>query len=147
MKYLKLYEDNDWELTPENKEELLKKYTILLETGKSETSKFAIQLTSISVKDIFDNLDFYKKLETTIEDKKTQTENIKDKIYDIVENFYKEEIYSKLDEIAMDLDNITIELGELKDLLENMIYFAEKQKNNQIIFKVLKGESNYQINI
>jgi hypothetical protein len=128
MKYIKLFEDNNWNLTPDKKEELLKNYSTILETVKSETTKFAINVTGISIVDIFKELEYYKKLVDKLEDRKAYCENQKIKSYDLIEKFYKEEIYSDLEDVAMNMDNISIELGYLKDLLEDMILFLRRNK-------------------
>ena len=60
---------------------------------------------------------------------------------------FKDEYLSDLDRISNKLDWISMELDDLKELLENMIYFAEHQKNHEIISDVLNGKSDLQINI
>jgi NADH:ubiquinone oxidoreductase subunit D len=146
MKYIKLYEDNNWELTPEKRGELYDKYMTILETVEKETAKLAIDVTGLSVMDVFKDVKYYKQIVDKLEDRKAYSDNMKDEIYDLVGK-YKDPYLSDLDRISSNLDWISMQLDDLKELLENMIYFAEHQKNHEIISDVLNGKSDLQINI
>ncbi len=51
------------------------------------------------------------------------------------------ELVSKLEfTINRILDNNSIELKEIKEFIEHLVYFVEHQKNNEIIKNSLKGE-------
>ena len=146
MKYIKLFEDTNWELTPEKRGDLYDKYMTILETVEKETAKLAINVTGLSIMDIFKDVKYYKQIIDKLEDRKTYSDNIKEELWNMLQEF-KDEYLSDLDRISNKLDWISMELDDLKELLENMIYFAEHQKNHEIISDVLNGKSDLQINI
>ena len=96
--------------------------------------------------DIFKDVKYYKQIIDKLEDRKTYSDNIKEELWNMLQEF-KDEYLSDLDRISNKLDWISMELDDLKELLENMIYFAEHQKNHEIISDVLNGKSDLQINI
>jgi hypothetical protein len=146
MKYLKLFEDITY--TPEKLEYFVKEYEEIRDEAKAFVEKHATNILSISIKDVYSDLESYKILMKKIEQTKEIIEKVEEKINNLIDVYPllpserpegTHDLISKLEyNIQRDLSNYQIELYELVEILDKFIYIAEHQKNNEIISRKLQ---------
>ena len=146
MKYLKLFEDITY--TPEKLEYFVKEYEEIRDNAKAFVEKHATNILSISIKDVYSDLESYKILMKKIEQTKEIIEKVEEKINNLIDVYPllpserpegTHDLISKLEyNIQRDLSNYQIELYELVEILDKFIYIAEHQKNNEIISRKLQ---------
>jgi len=146
MKYIKLFEDLTY--TPEKLEYFVKEYEEIRDNAKAFVEKHATNILSISIKDVYSDLESYKILMKKIEQTKEIIEKVEEKINNLIDVYPllpserpegTHDLISKLEyNIQRDLSNYQIELYELVEILDKFIYIAEHQKNNEIISRKLQ---------
>ena len=148
MKYIKLYEDNNWEYTPEKLDELVSKYLNIQKGLELDLQKAATTILNLTAFDVYADLDTYKRMLKQIDEKKDSIDSIKDGIWKIIDMYPSlsgNNKIDKLEEIHSKIDWIDLEFGDLKDLLDEMIDFFKNISNKEILSKVLKGEFRKEI--
>jgi hypothetical protein len=147
MKYIKLYEDNGWEYTPEKLDEFINKYTILQTDIENDLKKAAFDICSLSVFDVYKDLDYYKKSLETLKKRKELAGKTQDEIWKIIDVYpsLSNNKVDKLEEIHSKIDWMTMEFDDLIELLEELLDFFKNISNKEILSKVLKGEFTKEI--
>jgi len=148
MKYIKFFENNDWEFSPEKRGELISKYTKISKQIEIEIIKMAVNITSITIKDVYDDINKYGQLKKTIKSQKETIDKIKNELWEIVDRYELKEFgISDLEKIHDKLDYDSMELDDISEFLDSIISFVENVEHKELLSKVLKGNSEYQINI
>jgi len=147
MKYIKLFENSEWELSPEQKQKLIDKYTQISKKIEIEITKHIVNITTTTVKDVYDDIERYKKLLNNLELQKKSINKIMDKVWNLVDRYESDIVMGNFEKIHDKLSDNLIELDEVMELLDSFINIVENLENKELFSKVLKGNSDYQINI
>jgi len=147
MKYIKFFENSDWKLSPEQKQELVDKYTKISKKIEIEITKHIINITAITIKDVYDDVKRYKQLLNNLELQKKSINKIIDEVWNLVDRYESDIVMGDFQKIHDKLDYNLMELDEVMELLDSFINFVENLENKELLSKVLKGNSDYQINI
>jgi hypothetical protein len=128
--------------------DIVKEYEEIRDEAKAFVEKHATNILSISIKDVYSDLESYKILMKKIEQTKEIIEKVEEKINNLIDVYPllpserpegTHDLISKLEyNIQRDLSNYQIELYELVEILDKFIYIAEHQKNNEIISRKLQ---------
>ena len=147
MKYIKLFESGIT-FTPDKLGELVNQYAEIRNNAKAYVEKYASMILSVSIKDIYADIQTYKDLIKKLEDGKSLLEETQGKIEKIVDMYPMlpserpagtHELISNLEyKISRDLADYYTEVYELVEIVDRLIYIAEHQENHEIISEKLK---------
>lgn len=113
-----------------------------VEMGKNLINKFGVMISNTTLKDVFENTDQMKGVETKLNDSEKYLTKKFGKFFDIVNMYdfgdYPDNV-SVLDDLATELDNQSLAVSDLAEVIEALIYATDKlSKYNEEILKTQK---------
>lgn len=147
MRYLKLFEDITY--SADKLSEIVSKAEENLRKSTDYVKKYASIICSVTLYDVSQDTNKYKdiikKLDFNIDILEKEVEkntNVVD-MYSVVPSerpIGTHDLISKLEyTINSELDSNKMELTEIKEFIDNLIYFSEHQNNNKIIKSFIKS--------
>ena len=147
MRYLKLFEDITY--TSDKLSEIVSNAEENLRKSTEYIKKYASMICSVTLYDVSQDINKYKdiikKLEFNIDILEREIEknaNVVD-MYPVVISerpIGTHDLISKLEyTINSKLDSNKMELSEIKEFIDHLVYFSEHQNNNEIIKSIIKS--------
>jgi len=114
--------------TPEKIDEFVRTAEKVVQNGKNIFFKYKDMILSINLSDVVENLEKYRVLYLKISDDRSSLEKAYNKFYDIAEMYdITDRPYNvkKLEDLATDIDSVSLDVYYLMNALENIIEAGE----------------------
>lgn len=114
--------------TPEKIDEFVRMAEKVVQNGKNIFFKYKDMILSINLSDVVENLEKYRALYLKISDDRSSLEKAYNKFYDIAEMYdITDRPYNvkKLEDLATDIDSVSLDIYYLMNALENIIEAGE----------------------
>lgn len=114
--------------TPEKIDEFVRMAEKVVQNGKNIFFKYKDMILSINLSDVVENLEKYRALHLKISDDRSNLEKAYNKFYDIAEMYdITDRPYNvkKLEDLATDIDSVSLDIYYLMNALENIIEAGE----------------------
>jgi hypothetical protein len=114
--------------TPEKIDEFIGVAEKVIQNGKNLFFKYKDMIISINIFDVVEDIEKYKTLHSKISNDRDILEKAYNKFYDIVEMYDsidRPDNVKKLDDLASDIDHLSLDVYYLMGALENVIEAGE----------------------
>ena len=111
--------------TTEGKEEIISKATENLSVAQKYYEKYKSMIFSVSVGDVVNEFDKYLELLNRMKSSVEQIDRKSDQYYKLYDMYG----IIELNDIQSELESIGYSIGELHDILEQIIYFSKNHRN------------------